>query len=134
MPLREIGGVCGKLVCNYAFFNVLFIRQTEMLFRRDITQHCCTKPADHRRSNAARNMVVARSNVCRQRPERVEWRLTADLKLLVHVLFDQVHRNVSRPLDHRLAIHLPRDLGQLTKRIELGKLGFVISVGDRSGP
>ena len=46
-------------------------------------------------------MVVARSNVCRQRPERVEWRLTADLTGLRTLRRDiaSVLRTGIRPYD-----------------------------------
>jgi hypothetical protein len=37
---------------------------------------------------------------------------------------------VARALDHRLAIHLPRDLRQLAERVELGELRLVVRIGD----
>ena len=134
MAFCKIGGVGGELVCDHAFLNVLFVRQAKMFFWRDVAKHRRAEPSDHRGTDAARDVVIARCDVGRQRPERVERRLAANLKLLVHVLFDQVHRHMARALDHRLAIHFPCDLCQLAKRVELGKLRFVIRVGDRSRP
>ena len=79
------------------------------------------------------DVVVAGSDVGRQRPERVKRSLAADLELLVHVLFDQVHRHVAGTFDHGLAIHFPRDLCQFAERVEFGKLSLVIGIGDRAG-
>ena len=44
------------------------------------------------------NVIVARRDVGRQRPKRVERRLVAAFELLVHVLFDELHRHVARAL------------------------------------
>ena len=78
-------------------------------------------------------MVVARRDVGRQRPERVERRLAALLELLVHVDLDLVHRHVAGAFDHHLAALVPGDLGQLAQRLELGELRAVVGVGDRAG-
>src|SRR6266404_4991666 len=43
----KVGSVGGDLVCDYAVFDVFFVRQTEMFFRGDVTQHGATVPADH---------------------------------------------------------------------------------------
>src|SRR5437870_11681178 len=52
--------------------------------------------------------------------------------LLLHVLFDEMHRDVARPLVHDLAAVLPGDLRQLALRLQLGELRLVVGVGDRS--
>ena len=39
---------------------------------------------------------------------------------------------MARPFDHHLAAAVPGDLGQLAERLELGELGAVVGVGDRS--
>ncbi len=40
-------------------FDILFVGQAEMLFRRDIAQHGATEPTDHCRADTG-EMVVAR--------------------------------------------------------------------------
>ena len=66
-------------------------------------------------------------------PECVEGRLVADLELEVDVLLDLVHGDVARAFDHHLHVVLPRDLGELAERPQLGQLGLVVGVGDRPG-
>ncbi len=39
MAFGQIGGVSGDLVGDQALFDVLFVWQAEVLFRRDVTQH-----------------------------------------------------------------------------------------------
>src|SRR6185503_4795045 len=41
---------------------------------------------------------------------------------------------MTRAFDHHLAITLPRDLRQLTERLQLRKLRFIIGIGNRTGP
>ena len=79
-------------------------------------------------------MIVARSDIRRQRPKRIERRFLAHFELLLHVLFDQMHRHMAGTFDHHLHIMFPGDLGQLAQRFEFGKLRFVVGIGDRAGP
>ena len=104
-----------------------------MLLRRDVAEHRRAVPADHRGADGRRKVVVARRDVGRQRPERVERRLVAPLELLFHVLANEVHRDVPRPLVHHLDVVLPGDPGQLALGPELGELRLVVGVGDRAG-
>src|SRR5438552_12904580 len=87
------------------------------------------------RSGADRrgDVVVARGDVGRERPEGVEGRLVADLELALHVLLDEMHGDVARALDHDLRVRVPGDRRQLAERFELGKLGLVVRVGGRTG-
>ena len=55
------------------------------------------------------------------------------LELLVHVLFDQVHRHVTGSLDHHLAIALPGDIRQFTQRFQLCKLRFIVRIAIEPG-
>ncbi len=75
-------------------------------------------------------MIVARRDVRRERAKRVERSFAADFELLVHVFFDEVHRDMTRPFDHYLAIVLPRDSRQLAERFKLRKLCLVVRVRD----
>jgi hypothetical protein len=68
-----------------------------------------------------------------KRAQRVERSLAAPLQLLVHVLPDQVHRNVTRPFVHDLDLMLPRDPGEFALGTKLRKLRFVIRIGDGAG-
>jgi hypothetical protein len=74
-------------------------------------------------------VIVAGRDVGGQRAECVERRFVTSLELLVHVLFDQVHRHVPRT-DHHLAVVLPGDLGQLAERFQFGKLRFVVRISN----
>src|SRR4030095_10674081 len=132
MTFCEISRVGRELVGYDAFLYVLFVRQTEMFLWRNVTKHCRSVPAYHRRADTRRNVIVARCDVGRQRAERVERSLTTNLELLVHILLDQVHGNVSGSLDHRLTVHFPSDAGELAERVKLCKLCFVVGVGDRA--
>src|ERR1044072_8064513 len=100
MPLRQIRGVRRQLVSDDAVLYVLLVRKSEMLFWCHIAEHRRSKPTDHRRANGRRDVIVTGSDVGRQWTERVERGFMASLELLVHVLFDQVHRHVAGTLDH----------------------------------
>ena len=133
MALGEIGGVRGDLVGDDAGLDVVAVGQAQMLLRRHVAEQRRAEPADHRRADAAGDVVVARRDVGDQRPERIERRLAAFLELLVHVDLDLVHRHVAGAFDHHLDVVLPGDLGQLAQGFELGELGAVVGVGVRAG-
>src|SRR6185503_8489973 len=133
MSLRQVGRVCRKLVSDYAILHVFLVRQSEVFFRRDITQHRGAKPPNHRRSNRRSNMIVSGSDVGREWTKRVERRFMTSLELLLHVYFDQVHRHVTWSFDHHLAIAFPRDVRQLTKCLQFGKLRLIIRVRNGTG-
>ena len=69
MAFGQIGGVRGDFVGDDAVFDVFFVRQAEMFFRRDVAQHRGAVPADHRRADAAGDVVVARRDVGGQRAQ-----------------------------------------------------------------
>src|ERR1700730_5468707 len=133
MPLGEVCGMRGDLVGDHAVLDVLPIRETEVLLRRDVAEHRRAVPADHGRADGGGDVVVAGSDVGGERTQRVEGRLVADLHLQVDVLLDLVHRDVDRALDHDLDVVLPRDLGQLAERAQLAELCLVVGVGNRTG-
>ena len=103
-----------------------------MLFRRDITQHGAAEPADHRRPDTRGKVVIARRNIRGQWPQRVERRLVAVLQLFSHVAADHLHWHVARPFNHHLNIIFPGDFGQLAQGTQLGELGFVIGILNRT--
>jgi len=109
MTLGQIGSVRGDLVSDYALLDVLLIWQAEMFLRRDITKHRRAVPANHRRADSGGDVIVAGRNVGRQWAKRVERSFLTSLELLVHVLLDQVHGNMTRPFDHHLAVIIPGD-------------------------
>ena len=133
MAFGDVGGVRRNLIGDHAVFDVLLVGQTKMFFRRDVAEHRRPVPADHRRADGARDMVVTRSDVGDERAERIERRLFADLELAFHVLLDEVHRNVTRAFDDRLDVVLPGDLGQFAERVEFGELRLVVGVGGAAG-
>ena len=96
VALGQIGGVGGDLVGDDPVFDVFFVGQSEMFFRRDVTKHGAAVPADHGRADRAGDVIVAGRDVGREGTERVERRFVAPLELFLHVLFDHVHGNVAR--------------------------------------
>ena len=132
MPLRKIGGVRGNLVRDNAGLHVVAIRKPEMFFRCDVAKHGGAVPADHRRADGRRDVIVTRCDIRRERAERIEGGFSAPFELLFHVLFDEMHRHVTRSFVHHLDIVFPRDLCQLALRFQLGELRLVVCVGDRA--
>ena len=104
-----------------------------MLLGRHITQHGAAEPADHGRPNTGCNMVIAGSDIGRQRPERIERSLMAGGNLLFHVGLDEMHRHMPRAFDHGLDVVLPGNLGQLAQGFQLAELRFVVRIGNRTG-
>src|SRR3546814_11202056 len=60
---------------------VVAVRHPVVLLGGYVAEHLGAVPADHRRADRAGDVVVARRDVGRQRAERVERRLVADLQL-----------------------------------------------------
>jgi hypothetical protein len=133
VALGQVGGVRGQLVGDDAFLDVVLVRQTEVFLGRHVAEHGRAVPADHRRTDAAGDVVVARRDVGGQRAKRVERGFLAVFELQVHVLFDEVHRHVARAFDDGLHVVLPGDGGQLAQRLQFAELRFVVGVVDRAG-
>ena len=119
-----------NLVGNQALLHVVAVRQAQVFLGRHVTQHGCAIPADVGRAHGRRDMVVAWRDVGDQRAECVERRFETGFELFVHVLFHQLQRHVAGAFDHHLHIVFPRDLRQLTQRVEFSKLGFIVGVGN----
>src|SRR5260370_370620 len=134
VALGETGRVRGDLVGDDTDFDVVAVGQPQMLLRRHVTKQCGAEPPDHRRADTAGDVVVTRRNVGGERAQSVERRLAALIELLLHVDLDLVHRHVAGAFDHDLNIVLPGELGQLAQGLQLGELGAVIRVGNRSRP
>ena len=130
MAFGQIRRVGGDLVGDDAVFDVFFVRQTEMFFRRDVTKHGAAVPADHRRADRAGDVIVAGRDVGGERAERVERRFVAPLELFLHVLFNHVHRDVARAFVHYLHMLRPGALGQLALRVKFGELRFIVRISD----
>ena len=104
-----------------------------MLLGRDIAQHRRAVPADHRGADGAGDMIVARRDVGRERSQRIERRLLAVPQLQVHVLFDELHRDMARSFDHHLAVVAPGDVRKLAEGLQFGDLRLVVRIVDRTG-
>ena len=91
MSFRQVRRMRGDLVGDDAVFHVFLVRQAEVFLGRDVAKHRAAIPADHRRADAAGDVVVAGRDVGGERPERVERRFAAPLELLGHVFLDHVH-------------------------------------------
>src|SRR4051794_21753191 len=71
MTFGQVGGMGCNLVSDDTIFDVLFVGQAQMLFRRHITKHRAAIPADHRRADAAGYMVVTWSDIGGERSQSV---------------------------------------------------------------
>ena len=89
-----------------------------------------TIPADHRRADAAGDVVVAGRDVGGERSERVERRFTAPLELLRHVFLDHSHEHVARAFIHDSHTLGPGALGEFALHFEFAELRLVIGVRD----
>ena len=89
-----------------------------------------TIPADHRRTDAAGDVVVAGRNVGGERSERVERRFAAPLELLGHVFLDHVQWHVARAFVHHLHTFGPRAPGQFALPFEFAELRLIVRVRD----
>ncbi len=90
-------------------------RQAEVFLgsrRRGIAEHRAAIPADHRRADAAGDVVVTGRDVGGERPERAERRFVTPLELLGHVFLGHVQRHVARAFVHHLHAFGPRALGE----------------------
>src|ERR1700722_2923139 len=132
MTLGEVRCMGSNAVSDDPSLDVLAVGQAKMLLRRHVAEHRGAEPADHRGADTRRDVIVARRNVRGQRPERIEGRLPAFAKLLLHIDLDLVHRHMTRALDHHLATLVPRDLGQFAERLQFRELRTVVGVGDRA--
>src|SRR5579885_3301157 len=130
----HISGVSGNLVGQYTLFDVFGVRQSEMLLWRDITQHRGAVPTDHGRADRAGDVVITRSNVDYERPERIERRFVTYFHLFFDLEFNLVHGNVAGAFNHHLNIMFPGLLRQIAQHLQFSKLSGVAGVADRAGP
>ena len=125
--------MCGDFVRNDSGLDVFFRRQAEVFFGRDVAQHGTPVPADHRRPDTRRNVVISWCDVGGEGPQGIERGLVTRLQLPFHVFMDHVHRHVAGPFDHDLHVVRPGELGQFSQRLEFGKLRLVVGIGNRAG-
>src|SRR5207248_5097337 len=85
MVFGQIGGVRGDFVGDDAVLDILFVRQTEMFFRRDVAKHGATVPSDHGRADRAGAVIVAVLAVGGDRTQCVGGRFVAELGVFLHV-------------------------------------------------
>ena len=133
MALRQVGCMSGNLVGDDTCAYIFFIRQGQMLLGSYVAQHGGTKPGYLCATYSTCNMVVARSNIGNNRPQRVERCLVALIKLALHILTYLMHRRMSGALNECLHILIPRPKHKLAHRVELGKLGCIVGIGSTSG-
>ena len=132
VALGEVGRVRGDLVRHDAVLDVDLVGEPQMLLRCDVAKHRGAVPADHCGTDRRGDVIVSGGDVGGERPERVEGRLAAKPKLLVHVVLDQMHRHVAGALDHGLHVVLPGDLRELAERSELRHLRLVVGIEARA--
>ena len=77
----DIARMGSELVRDEPCLHIVFVRKSEVLFGRHVTEHGAAKPTNHCSTNAAGDVVVARSDVCGERPECVKRCFVAMLEL-----------------------------------------------------
>ncbi len=82
-----------------------------MLLRGDIAEHRASIPANLGGTNCTCDVIIARSDISRQRAEGVKRSLVAPIELLVHILLDKLHRDMPGAFVHDLNIKFPRSAG-----------------------
>src|SRR5580704_6554530 len=130
---RDVCGVRCDFVGNYTLANVVRIRQSQMFFRRDVTKHGSSVPANQGRSNGAGDVVVSRRNVGDQRAQRVKRSSVAQLVFLFYLQLDLIQRNVPGAFDHYLHVVFPGFFREFAENAQFGKLRFVAGVGHTAG-
>ena len=129
----NIGRMGGNFVGNNAVLHIFFVRQSEMLFWRDVAQHRRTVPADHGRADGAGDVVVAGRDISHQWTQGIERSGVAEFHFFLHLLLDLVQLYMPRTFNHGLHVGLPRDRGQLAESLQLRKLRFIAGIGQASG-
>ena len=104
-----------------------------MFLGGDIAEHGGAGLGDDGRADRAGDVVIGRRDIGGERAEGVERRLFAEFFLQAHVFHDLVHRDVAGTFDHHLYTMGFGDGGELAEGAQLGELGLVVGVGDRSG-
>ena len=105
-----------------------------MFLRRHVAEHRRAEPADHRRADGRRDVVVAWRNIGGERAKRIERGFVAGLQLAVHVLLDLVHRDMAGAFDHHLNIVFLRNPVEFAQCLQFGELRRVIGIRRRTGP
>ena len=124
----DVGRMGRDAECGHALAHVVRIGKAEMLLGRHVAEHRRARPRDHGAADGGRDVVVARTDVAHERPERVEGRVIAPLALIELVELDAGHRNVAGPLDHHLHVASTRPAVELPERPEFGELRRIVAV------
>src|SRR5690606_35744735 len=98
----DIGRMGSNLVRDQPLLDVFTLGQTQMFFRRNVTQHGSPRPSGQRTTDAASDVVVTWSKVRYQGTEHVERRAVAGFDLPIDVHLDLVHGDMPRTFDHHL--------------------------------
>ena len=114
-------------------FDVVEVRQSEMLGRSDIAQEGSAVHRSDSASDGSGDVVVAGSDVGHQWTQHIERSAHADGLLHLHVGSNLVHRNVSGTLHHDLYILFPGTFGQLAQADQLFDLADVGGIGKAAG-
>ena len=125
---QDVGRMGRDAECGHALAHVVRIGKAEMLLGRHVAEHRRARPRDHGAADGGRDVVVARTDVAHERPERVEGRVIAPLALIELVELDAGHRNVAGPLDHHLHVASTRPAVELPERPEFGELRRIVAV------
>ena len=124
----DVGCMAGDLIGDHALFDIILVRQAEVLLRRHIAQHGGAVTGDLHTADCRGDVVVAGGGVGRERAQRIERGILANRLLHFDVHAYGVERNVSRAFDHHLHVMLPCSLGELAQGHELRELRRVVGI------
>ncbi len=129
----DIGGVCGDLVGDAAFFDIALLGEAEVLLGGDIAEHGGAVVGDGGGADAGGDVVVAGEDIGDERAEDIEGCAVADGALELGVVFDLVEGDMAGAFDHDLDTASPGAFGELADDLEFAELGEVGGVGEPAG-
>ena len=133
MTFCEVGSMGSNLIGDDSRTHVFAVRQSQMLFGSNVTEHGCSQPSYLGCTDGRSNVVVTRSYVCHQRAERIERCVMTVFYLALHVFLYLVQGHVSRTFDEGLHILFPCTYYEFAHCVEFGELGFVVGIGNTAG-
>src|SRR3990172_3072487 len=132
--LIHITYVSRDLCSLHSLANIVLIRESQMLCRRDIADQVRAVAARLRSTDGRGNMVEARSHVGGDGTQHIVGSAATHPFLELDVSLDLVHGHMTRPFDQHLAAHIPADLREFAVDEQFLYLRTIGRVVDRPRP
>src|SRR3990172_668681 len=114
--LIHIADISRDLCSLHSLANIVLIRESQMLCRRDIADQVRAEAARLRRSDGRSDMVEARRHVRGYGAEHIVGSAATHPFLELDVALDLIQGHMTRPFDKHLASHFPAGLRQLDRK------------------